>query len=73
MDSRELVQLAKALTGYDNVRVLTVTITVDGDEIKDYVLHSNDDLFRPIHVNGVYGVAFDDCKEAVEFIESESV
>ena len=29
MDSRELVQLAKALTGYDNVRVLTVTITVD--------------------------------------------
>ena len=35
MDSRELVQLAKALTSYDNVRVLSVTIAVEGDEIND--------------------------------------
>ncbi len=65
MDSRELVQLAKALTGYDNVRVLTVTITVDGEEIKDYVLHSNDDLFRPFHIGDK---GFDDAEAVLEYV-----
>lgn len=65
MDSRELVQLAKALTGYDNVRVLTVTITVDGEEIKDYVLHSNDDLFRPFHIGDL---GFDDADAVLEYL-----
>ena len=65
MDSRELVQLAKALTGYENVRVLTVTITVDGEEIKDYVLHSNDDLFRPFHIGDK---GFDDAEAVLEYV-----
>ena len=65
MDSRELVQLAKALTGYDNVRVLNVTITVEGDEIKDYVLHSNDDLFRPFHIGEL---SFDDAEAVLEYV-----
>lgn len=65
MDSRELVQLAKALTGYDNVRVLSVTIAVEGDEINDYVLHSNDDLFRPFHIGDL---GFDDAEAVLEYL-----
>jgi hypothetical protein len=67
MDSRELVQLAKALTGYDSVTVRNVTLTVEtGDGIKDYVLHSNDDLFRPFHVNEE--LSFDDAEAVLEYV-----
>jgi hypothetical protein len=65
MDSRELVQLAKALTGYENVRVLSVTLAVEGDEEKDYILHSNDDLFRPFHIGNL---GFDDADAVLEYL-----
>ncbi len=66
MDSRELVQLAKALTGYDSVTVRNVTLTVEsGDGIKDYVLHSNDDLFRPLHIGDL---GFDDAEAVLEYV-----
>jgi hypothetical protein len=65
MDSRELVQLAKALTGYENVRVLSVTLAVEGDEEKDYILHSNDDLFRPFHIGDK---GFDDAEAVLEYV-----
>ncbi len=66
MDSRELVQLAKALTGYDSVTVRNVTLTVEsGDVIKDYVLHSNDDLFRPFHIGDK---GFDDAEAVLEYL-----
>jgi len=68
MRPRELVELAKALTESDKVEVRKVILSVESDAgMLDFEVHSNDDLFRPIHVDGV---AFDDCKEAVEFIES---
>ena len=68
MRPRELVELAKALTESDKVEVHKVILSVETDAgMLDFEVHSNDDLFRPIHVDGV---AFDDCKEAVEFIES---
>jgi hypothetical protein len=67
MRPRELVELAKALTE-SKVEVRKVILSVESDAgMLDFEVHSNDDLFRPIHVDGV---AFDDCKEAVEFIES---
>ena len=66
MDSRELVQLAKALTSYDNVRVLSVTIAVgEGEEIDYHVLHSNDDLFRPFHIGDL---GFDDAEAVLEYL-----
>ena len=66
MDSRELVQLAKALLSYANVEVRTVTITVEtGDGLKDYVVHSNDDLFRPFHIGDK---GFDDATDVLEYI-----
>ena len=66
MDSRELVQLAKALLSYANVEVRTVTITVEtGDGLKDYVVHSNDDLFRPFHIGEL---GFDDATDVLEYI-----
>ena len=37
MTPRELVELAKALTEHDNVRVLNVTLTVESDDdVKDF-------------------------------------
>ena len=66
MDSRELVQLAKALLSYANAEVRTVTITVEtGDGLKDYVVHSNDDLFRPFHIGEL---GFDDATDVLEYI-----
>ena len=66
MDSRELVQLAKALTSYDNVTVRSVTITVETeDAFKDYVLHSNDDLFRPFHIGDL---GFDDADDVLTYV-----
>jgi hypothetical protein len=66
MDSRELVQLAKALTAYDNVEVRNVTITVETDDgLRDYVLHSNDDLFRPFHIGEI---GFDDADAVLEYV-----
>lgn len=45
-----------------------VVLSVESEAgILDFEVHSNADLFRPIHVNGV---AFDDCQEAVDYIES---
>ena len=68
MTPRELVELAKALTSSDRVQVHKVVLSVETDAgMLDYEVHSNDDLFRPIHVNGI---AFDDCQEAVEYIDS---
>ena len=68
MTPRELVELAKALTSSDKVEVHKVTLSVETDAgMLDFEVTSNGDLFRPIHVNGV---AFDDCQEAVEYIES---
>ena len=68
MTPRELVELAKALTTSDKVFAHKVVVSVETEAgILDFEVHSNDDLFRPIHVNGV---AFDDCQEAVEYIES---
>jgi hypothetical protein len=66
MDSRELVQLAKALLSYSNVEVRTVTLTVEtGDGLKDYVVHSNDDLFRPFHIGEL---GFDDATDVLEYV-----
>lgn len=66
MDSRELVQLAKALTSYDNVEVRNVTLTVEtGDGFKEYVLHSNDDLFRPFHIGDL---GFDDAEDVLTYV-----
>ena len=66
MDSRELVQLAKALTSYENIEVRTVTITVETfDGLKDHVLHSNDDLFRPFHIGEI---GFDDADAVLEYL-----
>ena len=66
MDSRELVQLAKALLSYANVEVRTVTLTVEtGDGLKDYVVHSNDDLFRPFHIGEL---GFDDATDVLEYV-----
>ena len=66
MDSRELVQLAKALLSYANVEVRTVTLTVEtGDGLKDYVVHSNDDLFRPFHIGDK---GFDDATDVLEYV-----
>ncbi len=68
MTPRELVELAKALTESDKVEVRKVILTVESEAgMLDFEVTSNDDLFRPIHVDGV---AFDDCKDAVEYIES---
>ena len=67
MTPRELVELAKALTEHENVRVLNVTLTVESnDEIKDFSLHSNDDLFRPFHVNEK--LSFDDAEAVLEYV-----
>jgi hypothetical protein len=67
MTPRELVELAKALTEHDNVRVLNVTLTVESnDDIKDFSLHSNDDLFRPFHVNEE--LSFDDAEAVLEYV-----
>jgi len=66
MDSRELVQLAKALTSYENIEVRTVTITVETDDgFKDYIVHSNDDLFRPFHIGDK---GFDDASDVLEYV-----
>lgn len=68
MTPRELVELAKAITESENVQVHKVRLSVETDAgMLDFDVHSNDDLFRPIHVDGI---AFDDCKEAVEYIDS---
>lgn len=68
MTPREIVELAKALTGSDKVFVHKVVVSVESEAgILDFEVHSNADLFRPIHVNGV---AFDDCQEAVDYIET---
>ena len=65
MDSRELVQLAKALTGYDSVEVRSVTLTVESDGVsKDFVVHSNGDLFRPFHIGEL---GFDDADDVIEY------
>ena len=65
MDSRELVQLAKALTSYANIEVRNVTITVEtSDGFKDYTVHSNDDLFRPFHIGDK---GFDDANDVLEY------
>ena len=66
MDSRELVQLAKALTGYDNVEVGTVTLTVETEDgVKDFVVHSNGDLFRPFHIGDL---GFDDADDVLTYV-----
>jgi hypothetical protein len=66
MDSRELVQLAKALTSHENVTVVSVTIAVEKDGgFKDYILHSNNDLFRPFHVEGL---GFDDPEAVIQYL-----
>ena len=71
MDSRELVQLAKALTGYDSVEVRSVTLTVEEDGVvKDFVVHSNGDLFRPFHIGEL---GFDDADDVIQYaIQSHS-
>ena len=68
MDSRELVQLAKALTAYENFEAVSVTVTVETAEgaFEDFVVSSNGDLFRPFHVNGV---GFDDAESLLGYIE----
>ena len=67
MDSRELVQLAKALTRREGVGVSSLTLTVEKDGVlKDFVLRSNGDLFRPLHI-GDRG--FDDADDALDFVE----
>ena len=66
MTPRELVELAKALTEHDSVRVLNVTLTVESDnDIKDFSLHSNDDLFRPFHIGDK---GFDDASDVLEYV-----
>ena len=66
MDSRELVELAKALTQHDNVRALRVTLLVEDDNgVREVDVHSNDDLFRPFHVGEL---AFDDAQALVDFV-----
>lgn len=66
MDSRELVQLAKALTGYDNVSVASVLVRVEKDGVlSDHVVHSNGDLYRPIHVGDK---GFDDAEDVLDYI-----
>lgn len=66
MDSRELVQLAKALTGYDNVSVVSVTLELETkDGVKEFVVHSNGDLFRPFHIGEA---GFDDSETLLSYI-----
>ena len=66
MDSRELVQLAKALTGYTNVEVDTVTLTVETEDgVKDFIVHSNGDLFRPFHIGDK---GFDDAEDVLAYV-----
>jgi hypothetical protein len=69
MDSRELVQLAKALTAYGNFEVSSVTVTVETAEggMEDYVVTTNGDLFRPFHVGGL---GFDDAETLLGYIEA---
>jgi len=68
MRPRELVELAKALTESDKVEVHKVILSVETDAgMLDFEVTSNGDLFRPIHVDEK---GFDDCKEAVEYIEA---
>lgn len=68
MDSRELVQIAKALTAYEDVSVSSVTVTVETDEgVKDYTVTSNGDLFRPFHVGDL---GFEDVEQLLLFIKA---
>lgn len=67
MDSRELVQLAKALTGYDNVEVGIVTLEVETEDgVKEFFVHSNGDLFRPFHIGPDLG--FDDADDLLTYV-----
>ena len=75
MNSRELVELAKALTAYGNFGVSSVTVTVETAEgaLEDFKVTSNGDLFRPFHVAGL-GFAeeilgFDDAETLLAYIE----
>lgn len=66
MDSRELVQIAKALTAYEDVSVSSVTVTVETDEgVKDYTVTSNGDLFRPFHIGDL---GFEDVEALLEYV-----
>ncbi len=66
MDSRELVQIAKALTAYEEVSVSSVTVTVETDEgVKDYTVTSNGDLFRPFHIGDL---GFEDAEAVLEYV-----
>jgi hypothetical protein len=66
MSPRELVEIAKALTSAENVSVRDLTLTIETEEgVKDVVIHSNDDLFRPFHVKEL---AFDDAEELLSFL-----
>ena len=65
MTPRELVELAKALTTQPDAAVSSVTITIESEGvIKDFVVHSNDDLFRPFHIGEL---AFDDADDVIEY------
>ena len=66
MDSRELVQLAKALTTYENISVVSVTLTIETDDgVRDIVVHSSGDLFRPFHIGDL---GFDDAGAVLEYV-----
>ena len=66
MDSRDLVQLAKALTGHENVSVASVLVRVEKDGVlSDHVVHSNGDLYRPIHIGEL---GFDDAEAVLDYV-----
>ena len=66
MSPRELVELAKALTLAESVSVRDLTLTIETEAgVKDVVIHSNGDLFRPFHVNEL---AFDDAEALLDFL-----
>ena len=66
MTPRELVELAKALTSNPEVSVRDITLTIETSEgVKDVTVHSNDDLFRPLHVGEL---AFDDADDVLAYV-----
>lgn len=70
MDSRELVQLAKALTGYDNVSVESIELSVEHTDKevrhgRTYTVTSNGDLFRPFHIGEL---GFDDADDVLAYV-----
>lgn len=67
MDSRNLVEIAVALTNSDTVSCSSITLTVETDSgIRDIVVTDNGDLLRPLHIGelGFYNIA-----ELLEYIE----